>query len=76
MRVADAKGGLESDLRLSNPSQAFDGGSLAVILICGRRDPGEKVLENRFTADEFLVTSERDDPMLVRGGLTMLAGSR
>jgi hypothetical protein len=58
VRVADAKSDLERDLRLSNPSQAFDNGPLAVIFIYGRRDPRKKVPKNRFTTDEFLITSE------------------
>lgn len=75
MLVADAKSNLERDLRLSHPSQAFDCGPLAVILICTRMDPPEKVLENLFTADEFLVTSKRDNPVPLARYFTMLAGS-
>lgn len=74
VRVADAKSGLKSNLRLSNPSQTFDGGPLAIMFVATRQDPRKEISENRFAADEFLVTSERDDPVPLCGGFTMSAG--
>lgn len=39
-----------------------------------RNDLRNEIGENRFTADEFLVASERDDPVPLDGSFTMLEG--
>lgn len=64
MRVADTKGGLESNLCLSNSSQAIDGGALAVILVCSGRDPLQEIVEDRPTVNELFIASEWYNEML------------
>lgn len=42
------------------------------MFVSTRKDPYKEIGENYFTADEFLITSERDDLMPLYGSFTML----
>ena len=53
--VADAVGGLDSNVGLADTIEAFDGGALAVAPIRIRRDHGEQLLKDGMAPDEVLV---------------------
>jgi len=60
VRIADLEGGLERDLRLPDPSKAFDGRSLTVVLVSIGGYPLEQLRENRFASDKVLVAPKGD----------------
>lgn len=71
--MAELVSGFENNLGLADAAEALDGSALAVIGVRTRGDPREKLGKWLFAAYEILISTKRDDPVVLPGCVTLLA---